>query len=254
MEKLYNPTIDIITVVFNAKAELERTLSSVFSQNYANLNLIVIDGGSNDGTQELIKNNSDKFKFWISESDNGIYDAMNKGLNHATGDYVWFINAGDEIYSKNTLSEIFYNEEKFDAYYGDVMYINSERKELGRRKLKSPPKDLSWKSFINGMVVSHQSLIIKRDKAAIYDLTFRHVSDLDWCIRSLKNCSTVNNTNLILSKFLVGGYSKKNIVKSNTERLKILMRHFNFLSVFYSQNILFVKFLFYYLTTKNKYY
>ena len=143
MENLYNPTIDIITVVFNAKAELERTLSSVFSQNYANLNLIVIDGGSNDGTQEFIKNNSDKIKFWISESDNGIYDAMNKGLNHATGDYVWFINAGDEIYSKNTLSEIFYNEEKFDAYYGDVMYINSERKELGRRKLKSPPKDLS---------------------------------------------------------------------------------------------------------------
>ncbi|KXK06281.1 MAG: glycosyltransferase family 2 protein [Ignavibacteriaceae bacterium] len=248
------PTVDIITVVLNRKTEFEKTINSIFRQRYVNLNLIVIDGGSVDGTIDLLKLNSDKIKFWMSEPDSGIYDAMNKGLKHSEADYVWFINSGDEIYSEDLLSKVFEIPVEYDAYYGDMVYIDEQGNNLGRRTLKSPPDELSWKSFINGMVVSHQSLIIKRTKAVDYNLSYKHVADLDWCIRSLKNCSSILNTKLTLSKFLVGGYSKKNIVKSNIERFKILLKHFNPLQVIRTQLILAVKFVIYFFSTRKKYY
>jgi len=179
---------------------------------------------------------------------------MNKGLEKATGDYVWFLNAGDAIYSQDTLSFINTLENDADAYYGEVEYVDEEGKNLGTRTLKKPPENLSWRNLDKGMVVSHQSIIVKRDKAVYYNLDYKYCSDIDWMIRTLKNCKIILNTNRILSKFLIGGYSKKNIIESNRERYKILRNHFSFFKVLKSHVYLSVKFLKYYFTNKRKLY
>ena len=246
--------ISIITVVYNSESALEKTIESITEQKYKDIEYIIIDGGSTDGTFAIIKKFEKHISFWISEPDKGIYDAMNKGLEKATGDYVWFLNAGDEIYSPDTLSFINTLENDADAYYGEVEYIDEEGKNLGTRTLKKPPENLSWKDLDKGMVVSHQSIIVKRDRAVYYNLDYKYCSDIDWMIRTLKNCKIILNTNRILSKFLIGGYSKKNIIESNRERYKILRNHFSLFKVLKSHVYLSVKFLKYYFTNKKKLY
>ena len=95
--------ISVITVVYNGIDLLRGTMESVFAQTYPNIEYIIIDGNSNDGTLELIKENESKITKWISEPDKGLYDAMNKGIKLATGDFLWFMNAGDRIFAKDTL-------------------------------------------------------------------------------------------------------------------------------------------------------
>lgn len=246
--------ISIITVVFNSKSALEKTIKSISEQKYKDIEYIVIDGGSTDGTVDIIKK-YEKFIFvWISEPDKGIYDAMNKGLKKATGDYVWFLNAGDEIYSLDTLSFINTLESNADAFYGEVEYVDEQGQNLGTRTLKKPPDSLTWKDMDKGMVVSHQSLIVKREKAVFYNLDYKYCADIDWMIRTLKNCYIIVNTKKILSKFLIGGYSKTNIIKSNKERYKILRNHFSLFDVLKSHVYLSVKFLKYYFTNERKLY
>lgn len=251
---MINPKVSIITVVYNAEDILKKTLESINCQTYSNIEHIIIDGNSNDNTLQILKQNLKVDTKIISEEDNGIYDAMNKGLKIANGEYIWFINAGDQIYSENIISLIFDNSLNSDAYYGDMVYINNRNEILGTRTLKKIPNSLSWYDFLYGMVVSHQSLIIKKEKVVEYDLQYKHVADLDWCIRSLQNCQSIVNSELVLSKFLIGGYSKKNIIKSNLERLKILFKHFSCLKVISSQIFLFFRFAIYFVTTKKKYY
>lgn len=248
-----SPLISIITVVFNGGKVLGKTIASVLGQDYDNIEYVIIDGGSDDNTLEIINKNKDRITYWSSEPDRGIYDAMNKGLKNSTGDYVWFLNAGDEIYANDTLKKVF-SHEPADAYYGDVGYIDDTGQDLGTRTLKSPPEELSWKEMIKGMVVSHQSFIVKRENAVNYDLRYKYTADVDWMIRTLKNCNTVVNTKMILSKFLVGGFSKKNIISSNRERFSILRKHFDLFAVLKSHALLSKDFIKYYLSNKKKYY
>lgn len=248
------PKVSIITVTYNAGDLLLNTLNSIKSQTYENVEYVIVDGKSTDNTIGIIKKNEKFISKWISETDKGLYDAMNKGVELATGDYIWFINAGDEIYSKDTLEKVFAGSKDADAYYGDVQYIDEEGKNLGTRILKKPPKTLSWEDFKNGMVVSHQSIILKRKFAAKYNLDYKYCADLDWMIRSLKKCKTIVNTNLILSKFLIGGYSKENIIPSNKERFKILTKHFSLPAVLLSHIDMSFKFAKYYITNKRKLY
>jgi len=221
------PKISIVTVLYNNRVNFLKTLNSVKSQNYSNIEYIVIDGESTDGTLDVIKQNDSIINKWISEKDKGIYDAMNKGINLANGDYIWFLNGGDMIYSDNTLNEIFSAGENADVYYGDTELVDEEGKSYGKRKLKIPPKNLTWKNMIDGMVITHQSLIIKKEVVTQYDLKFKHCADIDWTIRILKNSKSIVNTHKIISRFLLGGYSRKNTISSLFERIKILSKHFN---------------------------
>jgi glycosyltransferase involved in cell wall biosynthesis len=222
-----SPKISIITVVYNNRENLSKTIECVRSQNYADIEYILIDGGSTDGTPDIIKQNEDVIYKWISEKDNGIYDAMNKGIKLATGDYVWFLNSGDMIYSNDTIQKIFSISETADVFYGDTELFDDKGQSFGRRKLKTPPENLSWKNMINGMIITHQSLIIKRSIIPEYDLKYKYCADIDWTIKVLKNSKEICNTHLILSKFLMGGFSRKNTIKSLLERIKILRKHFN---------------------------
>src|SRR5690606_38456206 len=124
----------VITVVYNHVRDIERTLLSVLGQTYPNIEYIIVDGASTDGTLDILKNYESRFAKLISERDQGIYDAMNKGLHHATGDYVLFMNAGDEIYSNDTVSKIFAHEPDADIYYGETEMYDDHWQSLGRRR------------------------------------------------------------------------------------------------------------------------
>ncbi|HRE40269.1 MAG TPA: glycosyltransferase family 2 protein [Ignavibacteria bacterium] len=246
--------VSIITVTYNAGKFLQETINSIKNQTYKNIEYIIIDGKSKDDTLKIVEENKNVISNFISEKDNGIYDAMNKGLNMATGDYVWFINAGDEIYDDYTLEKTMNLSNDADAFYGDVLYINEEKESLGTRTLKKPPKVLSWKNFINGMVVSHQSIIVKKDLCIGFNPDYKYCADLDWMIGSLKNCNKIINTEMILSKFLIGGFSKENIIPSNKERIKILKKYFSYTEILKSHIDLSFKFAKYYITNKRKLY
>ena len=146
------PLISVITVVYNGEEHIGRTIESVIDQTYKQIEYIIIDGKSTDKTLNIIAG----FKgvdLLLSEPDSGLYDAMNKGLKVATGDYVWFLNAGDQIYSKDTVELMVAGLEGLpDIIYGGTMIIDENQNEIGDRRLR-PPEKLTWRSFRQGMVV-----------------------------------------------------------------------------------------------------
>lgn len=156
-----NPTFSIITVVYNNVRDIEHTLKSVVSQTYKHVEYIVIDGLSTDGTLDVIEKYRPQISVILSEKDNGIYDAMNKGLALATGDYVLFLNSGDELYSKETLASLAEVSEGADIIYGETFLINEQREIIGERRHKVPAY-FNWKSFRYGMNICHQAIYIKR--------------------------------------------------------------------------------------------
>ncbi len=223
------PKFSIITITYNAEQWLERTILSVLSQSYSAIEYIIIDGGSTDGTTKIIDQYKAGIAYSISEPDAGLYDAMNKGLKQATGDYVWFINAGDTLYSANTIQELAGRMAKRntlpDIIYGETEIVNTEGKVLGKRRLKNPKK-LTWKSFRMGMLVCHQSFIAKRTVAPQYNLNYRFSADFDWCIRCLKQASDIRNSRMILSHFLDGGMTEANRKASLKERYTIMCEYY----------------------------
>jgi glycosyltransferase involved in cell wall biosynthesis len=224
------PRISIITVVYNGMKYIERTMNSVLNQTYSDIEYLLIDGGSTDGTVDCIKKYADRIDHWQSEPDRGIYDAMNKGLEKATGEYVWFINAGDEIYAPETVERIGpLLRERADSYYGETLFIDETGGEAGIRSGLTPhrlPENLTWRHFNKGMVVSHQSFIVRREIAPGYDFRFPHSGDIDWIIRCLKRGRESVHTRTILSRYLMGGHSKKFHLRSLFDRYRVLQRHF----------------------------
>lgn len=227
--KELRPTFSIITVTFNAERWLERTILSVLSQSYSNIEFIIVDGASKDGTVDIIKQYESGISSWISEPDNGLYDAMNKGLKMATGDYVWFINAGDTLYTSDTLQRIVASLKKRvslpGVIYGETKIVDAEGRSLGMRRLKAP-KRLTWKSFRMGMLVCHQSFIARRDIAPAYNLDYKLVADYDWCIQCLKASRKIHNSRLILSNFLDEGLSSVNRKESLKERYEVMCKYY----------------------------
>jgi glycosyltransferase involved in cell wall biosynthesis len=224
------PLISIITVVYNSRQFLESTIQSIATQESTNFEYIIIDGGSTDGTLDIIKRHSDVVDHWISEPDKGLYDAMNKGLKAAKGEYVWFINSGDKIYEDNTISliESMVNQHvKPDVIYGETLIIDTEGREIGMRRL-STPETLTWEKLIDGLVVCHQSIIIKRSIAPFYNLKFKISADYDWVLTSLRKAKVIENSRLILSRYLDNGMSKNNIPRALKERFQVMRKNFGF--------------------------
>ncbi len=227
---LHTPLISIITVTFNAEAVLEKTVQSIVGQKFADYEYIIIDGGSTDGTLGIIRKHEHRISHWVSEPDAGLYDAMNKGLQAARGKYVWFMNAGDLIHDARTLAHIFNDcPPDADIYYGDALFFDGSGRNLGLRSEVTPhqlPPALTWRDFRCGMVVCHQSFIVKRSLAPPYNLAHRYSADVDWEINCLKNARKIVHTQAVLSQYLTGGFSKKNLSKSLLDRFLVLQRHF----------------------------
>jgi glycosyltransferase involved in cell wall biosynthesis len=251
------PLVTFITVVYNGVSELEATIKSILSQTEKRFEYFIIDGASTDGTIELIKKYESQITGWISEPDNGLYDAMNKGIKLGSGEYLWFMNAGDLVYDNNTLKKIFTQLEKTigntqlameipDVVYGETEIIDEEGKSLGQRRLKAPEK-LNWKSLQRGMVVCHQSFIVKREKCEAYNLHYRFAADVDWMIRVLKKSKNIYNSKMRLCKFKSGGLTYKNIRNGLKERFRIMVNHYGLIKTLFNHLVLGTNLFFYYL-------
>ncbi len=228
---VFQPKISIITIVYNGASLLEGTIKSVINQSYSNIEYLIIDGGSTDGTLELIQKYEHDISIWLSEADNGLYDAMNKGLRMATGDFVWFMNAGDHILKADTVEKMVAAcQPNTDVIYGEVMLVNDERAHQGTRSeltTQKLPAQLNWKSLNKGMVVCHQGFLPKRSLAPSYMLD-NLSADIDWVIQCLKQAKVVTNTNIVVAEYLMGGISKKHHKQSLKDRYAILAKHYGF--------------------------
>lgn len=222
---MFNPKLSIITIVYNNVRDIERTMLSVLNQTYHNIEYIIIDGLSTDGTLQVIGQYKDRVSKIISEKDKGIYDAMNKGLALATGDYVMFMNSGDEFYDAETVTAVFAAADDADIYYGETEMIADTGESLGQRRHKAPAK-FTWRGFKYGMSISHQAIYIKRELAEPYDVQYQLSADIEWIIRAAKKAKKIVNVNRYVAKYMVGGMSKKKHRQSLQERFDIMKRYY----------------------------
>lgn len=233
----------IVTCTFNAEHELQRTLDSVFQQSHTDVEHLILDGLSHDRSVEMAqtyKQRSDEARTGhevvvCSERDSGLYDAMNKGIARATGDYIVFLNAGDTFPSEATLEHIAHSIGDGEALpgviYGDTDIVNDEGRFLRHRRLQ-PPAKLTWRSFRNGMLVCHQAFyaLTTLAKDNPYNLNYRFSADVDWCIRVMKEAErqhlTLKNVDEVVVNYLDGGMTEKNHRASLRERFSVMRRHY----------------------------
>ena len=222
------PRISIITICYNAASTITRTLRSVSAQTYPNIQYLIIDGASKDNTLELVRELAPEAEIY-SERDKGIYDAMNKGLDRATGDYVWYLNAGDALASPTTVEDLVRatctGDSLPDVLYGDTRLIDAEGHDLGLRRLR-PPHQLDWRSFRSGMLVCHQAFVAKRSISPHYDLRYRFSADVDWCIRVLKEAKTTAFYPEPIALYLNEGTTTANHRASLIERFHVMRHHY----------------------------
>lgn len=229
-----HPKFSIITVTYNAGKVLEDTIQSVVFQTYRNVEYIIVDGGSTDNTLDVVHKYQERISKVISEPDKGLYDAMNKGIRMATGDYLCFLNAGDELHENETLQKIVFTlkgKELPDVIYGETAIVDEEGHFLHMRRL-STPEHLHWKSFKEGMLVCHQAFFARRELALAnpYDLRYRFSADFDWCIRIMKQSKYLHNTHLTLIDYLNEGMTTQNHKASLKERFRIMTKHYGWIS------------------------
>ena len=203
------PIITLITVVFNDKKFLEETICSVINQSYKNIQYIIIDGGSTDGTVDVIKRFDKHIDYWISEKDEGIYDAMNKGLKIAKGEFIGFVNSGDILY-KETLSILAneFNKTPFDYTVGPVDLI-SEKGEL--LEVMFPQKNFHVnKNFLKRMPTPHPAFFINNKflkRIGLFNLKYKLSADFDMIIRSVLKSDNYYEFKNSVSAFREGGVS-----------------------------------------------
>ena len=227
------PKFSIITITFNAAPVIGPTLQSVLAQSYRNYEYILVDGASKDDTVAIAKASGIEFAHIVSEPDKGLYDAMNKGMRLATGDYLCFLNAGDAFHSHDTLERIVaamaHEEQLPDVLYGETAEVNNERQFVRMRRLQAPAR-LTWKSFKQGMLVCHQAFYARRDIAPEYNLEYRLSADVDWCIKVMKRAKKMVNVQLTVVDYLQNGLSLQNHRASLIERFKVMCSHYGVLS------------------------
>ena len=222
-----NLKISIITVSFNSQNTLRRTIESVLSQNYDNVEFILIDGGSTDWTLDIISNYKDRINFFISEPDKGIYDAMNKGIIAASGDIIGILNSDDFYTDETILKKVAdkFHETTCDATYGDLLYVKSMDASKIFRYWKSG--SFNVKKLRKGWMLPHPTFFVKKsvyEKYGLYNTKLNSASDYEMILRLLYNCNIkVNYIPLVIVKMRVGGTSNANLtnrIRANREDAK----------------------------------
>ena len=237
MSKKAKPLLTVITVVYNNVADIERSMLSVLNQTYAGIEYIVIDGASTDGTLQIIERYQDKLAKLVSEKDKGIYDAMNNGIKAATGDYIIFMNSGDEFYANDTVGHVFASAEGADIYYGETEMMDEVGNNLGRRR-HAAPEAFTWKDFRYGMSISHQAIYIKRSLVEPYDPKYQLSADIDWILRAAKKAKKIVNVHAYVARYMVGGISKHKHRQSLLERFDIMKKHYGLLPTVFNHAII----------------
>lgn len=257
--------ITLITVTYNAGNLLQKTLQSVYDQTYSAIEHIIIDGASTDNTVAMAKDymersfasdNGHEVRILV-EPDNGIYDAMNKGLKLATGDYICFLNAGDALKGAETIKQVVeaakrcysgkgkqhdvttsaeYDREALPAVvYGKTDIVDGDNRFLRHRRL-TPPAHLTWRSFRNGMLVCHQAFYARTDIArqTPYDMKYRFSADFDWCVRIMKKAEEMElplaDCGETIADYMEEGTTTRNHKASLKERFDIMCKYYGKLS------------------------
>lgn len=236
----------IITITYNAEAFLPRTVESVLSQHYRDIEHIIIDGASTDSTISVAQDymqrsyaaqNGHEVRI-VSEPDNGLYDAMNKGLRQASGDYICFLNAGDFFPNANVLDTIVsrsltgkIRQQLPAVIYGNTDIVDNEGNFLRHRRL-APPRNLTWRSFRKGMLVCHQAFYARLDIARTvpYDTRYRYSADVDWCIRVMKEAERMGAglayVDSVVVNYTQEGQTTKHHRDSLKERYRVMQCHY----------------------------
>lgn len=222
------PLFSIITVTYNAASTLPATLASVKEQSCKQYEYIVMDGLSKDNTVEMAKAADIPNARIFSSSDKGLYDAMNKAIDEATGDYLIFLNAGDAFHAPDTLQTIadaIVANGRPDIVYGQTQLVNANRQRIGDRHLIAP-EELTFKSFAQGMLVCHQAFIASRKIVQHYDLQYRFSADYEWCLRCLKQSSKNVHVPHTIIDYLSEGLTTANRKASLKERFNIMCHYY----------------------------
>ena len=220
------PLLTIITICYNAEATIAPTLRSLAEQSDQSFEYLVIDGASQDKTLSFVQTLYPRATVH-SEPDHGLYDAMNKGLRHATGTYIWYLNAGDTLRTPDTVRTVCAALETHqpDLLYGDTMIVNGTYQDLHPRRLR-PPHRLTQRAFANGMLICHQAFIPRRKLAPLYDLRYRYSADYDWCIKIIDAIQSQYRIDDYLVNYLNEGVTTRNHRASLLERLRIMARRY----------------------------
>ncbi len=221
------PKISIITVNYNDAKGLEKTISSVVDQSLRDMEYIVVDGKSTDGSVDIIEGREQHITQWISQSDSGVYQAMNRGISLATGTYVLFLNSGDTFYDSEVLSKV---SEKLDGnkdiYYGNLMFVGKDR-----QMLTEYPKKLTFNHFVERSL-PHPGTFIKRDlfdRYFFYSEDYKIVSDWEFFIFVICKAEVAyEHLEMVISKFDLQGMSNdpKNKALIKEERTRVFQAHF----------------------------
>lgn len=216
--------VSIITVSYNSKKTIQDTIDSVKSQSYSNIEYIVVDGNSNDGTKKIINSNKEFISKIIIEKDKGIYDAMNKGISLATGDIVGILNSDDVYFNNKVISEVvrkFKSDSSNEIVYGNIQYVSEDLKKVVRTWVSS---NYVSDSFKKGWHPPHPGFFVKKELYTLFgnfDLRFNIAADFDLMLRFMEVHKAKSKfLDLILTKMRIGGESNKsisNIIKGNKQ-------------------------------------
>lgn len=240
-----NPRVTIVTVTYNAASFIERTLQSVDKQGILDIEHLIVDGMSKDETLYIVSKYAQPWRKVVSEKDSGLYDAMNKSLKLATGDYLIFLNAGDVFFDKNSLRFALEHAADADFVYGDTKVID-EAGLLGEWHKKTPNTSemLGGRCFLQGMVICHQAMMVKRSIAPEYLYKrWKYVADLDWSIRTARNAKSFVSLERNTIKFLLGGFSDQRRKESLKERWRVLVEHFGVWSTLWAHVVIVSEFI-----------
>ena len=222
-----DPLFSIITVTWNAADVIAPTIQSVQRQTSSDYEMLIIDGASTDDTLAIVRQASIASLRVFSEPDNGLYDAMNKGIARARGRYLIFLNAGDKFADDTVLARLaMLTADNPGVIYGQTQLVDAEGQVVGKRHLTAPKK-LTANSFMNGMVVCHQAFAARRDLVPEYDLQYKLSADYDWCIKVLKKspANAYAGQEPIIS-YLADGMTTRHHRASLMERYRIMCRHY----------------------------
>lgn len=216
------PVVTVVTVVFNGEAFIGKTIKSVIDQNYDNLEYIIVDGGSNDMTVEIIRKYENKIAYWVSEKDSGIYDAMNKGIDLATGEWVNFLNAGDVFCNNEVIEKIIFSKKlSADLMYGNAIAIENNGNLVYHRA--SDELNNLWKKAQFG----HESLFVKSSiiKKNKFDISLKVAADYDFILKCYYNGYAFLNSGVDVFKFQPPGFSREHWLRSSLESWKVVKRY-----------------------------
>lgn len=231
--------LSIIIVTYNASADLVLTLKSIYSQSFNDYELVIIDGKSTDNTPDIIVKQAGKVAYWVSEKDKGIYDAMNKGIKAATGEYIQFLNAGDYFPTESVLDKIFSGiEGQPTLIYGDINILHTDGKITCQLAGEYTLDNLLARGT---GVLCHQAMFVRRLSAPLYNLKYKYKGELNWYfdLVELDNFS-YKKQDVIVVNYALGGWGHQNFLRNRMDWLKVVYQRYGIAKMRESRIVLFL--------------